>query len=106
MRADWDTTTSRWRKRAALIGLTANTLAIALPFMAVLYGIYIDHLIRRGPVQASEIVDVAFAVPAGLSLGVCGLLIATLAPSRIRWLILLGGVVTWLLILSIPVAIL
>jgi len=105
-RADRSATMSRWRKRAALIGLIANTLAIALPFTAVLYGIYIEYLIRRGPVKGSDIVDVASALPAGLCFAACGLLSGTLAPSRIRLLIVLGGLVTCLVILSIPVAIL
>jgi predicted signal transduction protein with EAL and GGDEF domain len=105
-RAGQDATTSRWRKRAALMGLIANTLAIAVPFAAFLYGIYIGYLMRRGPVKGSDIVDVYFALPVGLCLAVCGLLSGTLAPNWIRLPIVLGGVVTCLLILSIPIGIL
>jgi hypothetical protein len=53
---------ARWRNLVAVMGLVANTLAIALPFIAFLYGVYIDHLIRRGPVNGSDVLDLGFLI--------------------------------------------
>jgi hypothetical protein len=98
--------TPQWRQRAGLMGLLANTLVIALPFAAFLYGVHIDYLIRRGPVNGSDILDLGFLMPAGFALAAFGLVAGVVAPSRIRLVVILGGLVTCCVILAIPVAIL
>jgi hypothetical protein len=103
-RMNQDEATARWRKLAALLGLVANSLAIALPFAAVLYGVYIDHL--KGRINGSDILDTSFALRAALAFGAFGLVAGTIAPSRIRLSLMLGGFGTCLVILSIPIGVL
>jgi hypothetical protein len=105
-RMSQDANTARWRKRAGLIGLVANTLAIALPFAAFLYGVYVDHLISRGPVNASDVLDLGFVIPVSVALVAFGLVAGAIAPSRLRLAVVVGGLVTFFFLVAIPAPIL
>jgi hypothetical protein len=93
-----DSTTVLWRKIAGLLGLTANTLAIAVPFVACLYQFTRNTYSLNVPMA-----DWPLIIPFSFLLSVCGLIGGVLAPRRIRLVTAAGGLIISSLILAVPI---
>jgi hypothetical protein len=93
-----DSTTVLSRKMAGLLGLTANTLAIAVPFVACLYQFTRNTYSLRVPMP-----DFPLIIRFSFFLAVCGLIGGVFAPHRIRLVTAAGGLIISLVILAVPI---
>jgi hypothetical protein len=93
-----DSTTVRWRKIVGLMSLTANSLAIAVPFVACLYQFTRNTYSLNVPMA-----DWPVIIPFSFFLSVCGLIGGVLAPRRIRLVTAVGGLIIGSLILAVPI---
>jgi hypothetical protein len=87
-----------WRKMAGLLGLTANTLAIAVPFVACLYQFTRNTYSLNVPMP-----DFPLIIRFAFFLAVCGLIGGLLAPRRIRLVTAAGGLIISSAILAVPI---
>jgi hypothetical protein len=92
--------TASWRKKMGLLGLVANTLGLAVPFIAFFYAV--ASFGRRMPPK----VDWLVVSPTCLAFSLCGLICGVVAPPRIRFATAMGGLIVGSIILSIPIGIL
>ena len=91
--------TASWRKKMGLLGLVANTLALAVPFIVFFYAVAsFGHRQQRN--------DWLVVFPTCLAFWLCGLICGVVAPPRIRFATAMGGLVVGSIILSIPIGIL
>jgi len=81
-----------------LLGLTANTLAIAVPFVACLYQFTRNTYSLNVPMA-----DWTLIIPFSFLLSVCGLIGGVLAPRRIRFVTAAGGLIISSVILAVPI---
>ena len=81
-----------------LLGLTANTLAIAVPFVACLYQFTRNTYSLNVPMA-----DWTLIIPFSFLLSVCGLIGGVLAPRRIRLVTAAGGLIISSVILAVPI---
>ena len=93
-----DSTTVLWRKMAGLLGLTANTLAIAVPFVACLY-----QFTRNTYSLNVSMPNFPLIIRFAFFLAVCGLIGGVLAPRRIRLVTAAGGLIISSVILAVPI---
>lgn len=93
-----DSTTVLWRKMAGLLGLTANTLAIAVPFVACLY-----QFTRNTYSLNVSMPNFPLIIRFAFFLAVCGLIGGILAPRRIRLVTAAGGLIISSVILAVPI---
>ena len=93
-----DSTTVLWRKMAGLLGLTANTLAIAVPFVACLY-----QFTRNTYSLNVSMPNFPLIIRFAFFLAVCGLIGGLLAPRRIRLVTAAGGLIISSVILAVPI---
>ena len=93
-----DSTTVLWRKIAGLLGLTANTLAIAVPFVACLY-----QFTRNTYSLNVSMPNFPLIIRFAFFLAVCGLIGGVLAPRRIRLVTAAGGLIISSVILAVPI---
>ena len=93
-----DSTTVLWRKMAGLMSLTANTLAIAVPFVACLY-----QFIRNTYSLNVSMPNFPLIIRFAFFLAVCGLIGGILAPRRIRLVTAAGGLIISSVILAVPI---
>lgn len=92
-----------WRKRVALSGVVANTIAFAMPLLSLVYMIFYDSIARRAHLP---MIDGDEMLLVSLLFSLCGLIAGFLSPGRSRFAIALGNVIIALLILAIPRAVL
>jgi hypothetical protein len=92
-----DSTTVLWRKMLGLLGLTANTLAIAVPFVACLYQFTRNTYSLNVPMP-----DFPLIIRFSFFLSLGGLIAGVLAPRRIRLVIAAGSLMISSLILAVP----
>jgi len=91
--------TASWPKKMGLLGLVANTLALAVPFIVFFYAVAsFGHRQQRN--------DWLVVFPTCLAFSLCGLICGVVAPPRIRFATAMGGLVVGSIILSIPIGIL
>ncbi len=93
-----DSTTVLWRKMAGLLGLTANTLAIAVPFVACLY-----QFTRNTYSLNVSMPNFPLIIRFAFFLAVCGLIGGVFAPRRIRLVTAAGGLIISSVILAVPI---
>ena len=93
-----DSTTVLWRKMVGLLGLTANTLAIAVPFVACLY-----QFTRNTYSLNVSMPNFPLIIRFAFFLAVCGLIGGVLAPRRIRLVTAAGGLIISSVILAVPI---
>jgi len=93
-----DSTTVLWRKIAGLLGLTANTLAIAVPFVVCLY-----QFTRNTYSLNVSMPNFPLIIRFAFFLAVCGLIGGVLAPRRIRLVTAAGGLIISSVILAVPI---
>ncbi len=93
-----DSTTVLWRKMAGLLGLTANTLAIAVPFVACLY-----QFTRNTYSLNVSMPNFPLIIRFAFFLALCGLIGGILAPRRIRLVTAAGGLIISSVILAVPI---
>jgi hypothetical protein len=93
-----DSATVPWRKIAGLLGLTANTLAMAVPLVACLYQYARNTYSLNVPMA-----DWPLIIPSSFFLSVSGLIAGVLAPRRIRLVTAAGGLIISSLILAVPI---
>jgi uncharacterized iron-regulated membrane protein len=94
---------ARWRKRVGLAGIVANTTALLIPVVSLLYMICYPF-IRVG--VRLPMIDGEWMILICLIFSLCGLIGGILAPPRSRFATALGGLIISLMILSIPIGIL
>ena len=92
-----------WRKRVGLVGIVANTMALLIPVLSLLYMICYPF-IRIG--LRLPMIDGEWMILICLIFSLCGLIGGILAPPRSRFATALGGLIISLMILSIPIGIL
>lgn len=93
----------RWRKRVGLFGLAADTTALAVPFVALLYMMYYPFLRAR---VGLAMVDAQFLVLSVLVLSASGFIAGIFAPTRSRFPTSAAAFVIGSIALSIPIGIL
>lgn len=93
-----DLTTVPWRKMAGLLGLTVDTLAIAVPFVACLYQFTRNTYSLNVPMP-----DFPLIIRCSFFLSVCGFIGGVLAPRRIRLVTAAGGLIMSSAILAVPI---
>ena len=93
-----DSTTVPWRKMVGLLGLTANTLAIAVPFVACLY-----QFTRNTYSLNVSMPNFPLIIRFAFFLAVCGLIGGILAPRGIRLVTAAGGLIISSVILAVPI---
>ena len=86
-----------WRRMAGLLGLTANTLAIAVPFVACVYQFTRNTYSLNVPMP-----DFPLIIRFSFFLAVSGLIGGVLAPRRIRLVTAAGGLIISSVILAVP----
>ncbi|MGA8619844.1 MAG: hypothetical protein WB660_15160 [Candidatus Sulfotelmatobacter sp.] len=96
-------TVERWRIRFGLLGVVANTTALAIPFGSLLYMMYYPLIRVRAHLP---MVDAQRMVLACLGFSLCGLISGALSPPRSRLATVLGGLIIGSIVLSIPMGIL
>jgi len=94
-----DENAASWRKKVGLLGLVANTLALAVPLIVFFYAV--ASFGHRQPRN-----DWLVVFPTCLAFSLCGLICGVVAPPRIRFATAIGGLVVGSIILSIPIGIL
>jgi hypothetical protein len=94
---------ARWRQRVGLLGVVANTTALAIPLGSLLYMMFYPF-IRIG--VSLPMVDAQRMVWACLMCALCGLIAGILAPPRSRFATALGGLIIGSIVLSIPMGVL
>ena len=92
-----------WRKRVGLLGVVANTTALAVPLGSLLYMIYCPFL-RVG--VRLPMVNTQWMGLTVLGLSLSGLIAGIFAPPRSRFATALGGLIIGSIVLSIPMGIL
>jgi len=90
-----------WRKKMGLLSLVANTLALAVPFIAFFWA-----LASFNPMLRLPKINWLFVAPTCLAFSLCGLICGVVAPPRIRFATAMGGLIAGSLLLSIPIGIL
>jgi hypothetical protein len=93
-----DSTIVLWGKMAGLLGLTANTLAIAVPFVACLYQFTRNTYSLNVPMP-----DFPLIIRISFFLSVGGLIGGVLAPRRIRLVTAAGGLIISSLIMAVAI---
>jgi hypothetical protein len=93
-----DSTTVQWRKVAGLLGLTANSLAIAVPFVACLYQFTRNTYSLNVPMP-----DFPLIIRFSFFLAIGGLIGGVLAPRRIGLVTAVGGLIISSVILAVPI---
>ena len=88
-----------WRKKVGLLGLVANTLALAVPFVVLFYAM--ASFGRKVPR-----IDWLVVSPTCLAFSLCGLICGVVSPPRIRFATAMGGLIVGSIVLSIPIGIL
>lgn len=94
---------ARWRKRVGLLGVVANTTALAIPVVSLAYMMHYPF-IRIG--VHLPMINPQWMVLTCLMFALCGLIAGILAPPRSRFATALGGLIIASIILSIPMGIL
>jgi hypothetical protein len=92
-----------WRKWMSLIGVIANTGAIAVPFASIVYMIVYPWVGLR---MNLPMIDADIMVNANLICSLCGVIAGILSPPRSRFAITLGSLIIALLVVSIPMGVL
>ena len=96
-----------WRETAAKLGLLANSLAIAVLWGQFFHSLYLlNYAANHRPVYADEMVDstLIFATSGGLA--IFSVVAGLMAPRRVQFPILAGGLLFLGLLVAIPKAIL
>jgi hypothetical protein len=94
-----------WRKKVGLLGVIANTTALAIPLGSLLYMVYCPFPFIRVRVHL-PMIDAEKMVLTCLVFSLCGLIAGILSPPRSRFATALGGLIIGSIILSIPMGIL
>jgi hypothetical protein len=94
---------ANWRKRIALLGVTANTTAFAIPVVSLAYMILYPSIALR---VRLPMIDGEKMVLACLVFSFSGLIAGILAPAGSRFATTLGSLIIALLVLAIPMGIL
>lgn len=93
-----------------LLGLVANTLALAVPFIVFFYAVAsFGHMLPRAVASFGHMlprIDWLAVSPTCLAFSRCGLICGVVAPPRIRFATAMGGLIVGSIILSIPIGIL
>jgi len=94
---------ARWRQRVGLLGVVANTAAVAIPLGSLLYMMFYPF-IRVG--VRLPMIDAQWMILACLAFSVSGFVAGVLAPPRSRFATALGGLIIASIVLSIPMGVL
>jgi hypothetical protein len=90
-----------WRKKVGLLAVTANTLAITIPFATFFW-----QFARFNYAHYLPLIDWRFVLPACLACSLCGAIAGVLGPPRIRFATAMAGVIVGSIVVSIPIGIL
>lgn len=93
----------RWRKRLGLLGVIANTTALAIPVASLLYMMRCPFI---GVGVHLPMIDPQWMILACLMFSLCGLIAGLLGPPRSRFATALGCLIIASIILSVPMGIL
>lgn len=93
----------RWRKRVGLFGVMANTAALAVPVVSLLYMMYYPFLRIGVRLRA---INAEWMILTVLVLSLSGLTAGIFAPPRSRFATALGGLIIGSVVLAIPIGIL
>jgi hypothetical protein len=94
---------ARWRKRVGLVAIIANTMALVIPVLSLLYMICYPF-IRVG--VRLPMIDGELMISICLIFSLCGLIGGILAPPRSRFATALAGLIISMMIVAIPIGIL
>ena len=93
----------RWQKRAGLLGILGNTMALVTPVAALFYMMYYPFI--RVPVRLPT-VNIESLMLICLMCSLCGFVGGIFAPPRSRFVTALGGLVIASIMIGIPKGIL
>ena len=80
-----------WRRQVAYLGLVANSLAIALPWIVVLQAIILFKYVRHD-IPAAAFLDGELFLNVSGALAALSILLGAVAPRKIRFSLVLSGI--------------
>jgi len=92
-----------WRRRMALLGTIANTIAFSIPVGSLVYMIFYSAIARY---THTPMVDAQEMILACLVFSFCGVIAGVLSPAGSRFATTTGSLIIALLVLAIPMAVL
>ena len=94
---------AKWRKRMALVGVAANTIAFAIPLGSLVFMMFYPFF---GRITHLPMIDGDKMVLGCLIFAVGGVIAGMLAPPRSRFATSLGSLIIALIVLAIPMGVL